>query len=581
MDCHPPDSRGRRLFPQRRTSILTSVNGNLNVKRYFSPVVSLPSNVHYPVDLEAYDSKTGSPSSVDSVATVNVFKSPTSHWPSPEADSWFEEDAGVRVPFSYGSVPMCCSVEPEDTPHKDTDKSSKTYIPATLYTNARTRATPQWKSLAHFHQLRGRQSPRILSQIAKCENGPCHSDQSYDALIPTNKFFGSSLPFDTGPYQWGQSPKTTAHTKLSPIEVRQDAGGDKDTNLVTKDRSLLNVPAVETWDCTVKMSTVATVTGDGKLHVHHLAVLSVIMPKELVCAEKVGLSFMIFNALRTDHKCSLGPGQSSVSFEEDASTPGFFPREGAELIIVRDNCDLVKPLNLYFNFTYLPPWHSVMVSLPTVRPKKGRSLSEIVFIAETQPPLSMETYIRDQLSSWKLCEHPVSQITCYERFHIPGPDPVRFQDNIQMRFSELQPVRFRALGGLNLSSLIWKLDIAVHELPGEQIECRMSFLVEVGVAMALVTLIPHGWLPRYFIIDGCVATEKAGDCWKNKEGYITIFKQAHMDPGPIMVETYWQGSPKHGSHDVGSIYNLPLPRVANRKVLGGRLKSRAADSKHR
>ena len=515
-----------------------------------------------------------------SVATVKIHKSP---WSSPETDSTFGKDGRVLTPFCPGSVPVSFSDEPEIIPHRSIDTGSRTSLSATLYTDPWARANLQWKSLAHFHQSCRRQSPRVLSQLPNSEHAPRHSHHSYDALVPTNYSSSGGLQFETGPYQWDESPKTTANPGLSPPEVGQGSGKNENTHFVTKDHSLLDVSALEiaTLDCTVKMSTVATVAVNGKLCVHHLAIVSFIMHMDAVYAEKISLSFMISNALRTNHNYILERGQSSVLFKEDVSKPGFFPCEGAELVVVRDSCDLVKPLNLYFSLTYLSPWHSVMISLPTVRPKKGRSLSEVVFIAEPQPPLSMETYVGDPPSSWRLYQHPVNQVTCYERIDLPEPYPERFQDDIQMKFSELGLVRFRALGESTFSRAIWKLDIAIRKNLKEQMECRMSFFVEVGAATAILTLISHGWVPQYFIVDGCIATEKAGECWKDKEGHITIFRQAHMGPGPIMVETYWQGSPKHDSHDVGSTHSLHLPRVASHKVLGGRLTCRAADSKHR
>ena len=580
LNCHPWDSRGRRLFPQRRTSIQASIDRDPNITTCFSPFVSSSSNVYFPVYSEQLDNRTSSPSSVGSDATVKIHKSPRS---SPESDSSFGKDARVLMPFCPRSVLVSCTDKPEIIPHTSIGIGSRTRLSATLYTDPRARANLQWKSLAHFHQSSRHQSPMVLSQLPNSEIAPRHSYQFYDALAPTDFSSRGGQAFETDPCQWDESPRITAHPGLSPPEVCESSSRDENTYIVTKNRSLLDVPALETatLDCTVKMSTVATVAGNGKLHVHHLAILSVIMPMDAVYADKIGLSFIIFNALRTDHKCSLELGQSSVLFKEDVSEPGFFPREGAELVVVRDSCDLVKPLNLYFSFTYMSPWHSVILSLPAVRPKKGRSLSEVVFIAEPQPPLCIKTYVGDPLSRWRLYQNPVNQVTCYERIDLPEPNPARFQDNIQMSFSELGPVRFRALGESTFSRVVWKLDIAVHNLLREQIECRMSFFVEVGAATALVTLVPHGWVPRYFIIDSCVATEKAGDCWKDKEGYITIFKQAHMGPGPIMVETYWQGSPKYASNDVGSTHSLHLPRIANHKVLGGRLTCQAADSKHR
>ena len=436
--------------------------------------------------------------------------------------------------------------------------------------------------MAQFYNSGHRLRPRTLSQLPNGEQTPPEPEEPQYSPVPSMDTFEGKRAPDVVPYQWSQSPEINGQTGLLLIEENQGWGGKEETYVVAEDQSRSDVPVlkVATWDCTVMLSTSATVTGDGRLRVQHFALLSVIIPVEKLYAEKVGFSLVVTNALRNDHTRNLGPGQSSLLFKEDVFQAGFFPREGAELVIVRDSSDLESPLNLYFTFTYPSPHHFVMASLPTFRPKEGRSLSEVVSIAEPLPPLSMKTFIRDPLSSWKLCHHPVSQVTCYKRIELPRLYPAGFQDDIQMRILELDPVRFRALRGSTLSSVVWKLDITVHEVLGEQLECRMSFFLEVGAATALVSLVPHGWVPRYFVIDGRVATEKVGECWKNKEGHITIFKQAHMVPGPIMVETYWQGTPKSDKNDGSSTGSTPLPGVADRKVLGGRLTCRPNDSKY-
>ena len=439
--------------------------------------------------------------------------------------------------------------------------------------------------MAHFHRTERRLRPRTPLKLQNGEKTPHDSQKNEDGYVPTVDTFIGDPSFRMIPCQWSQgsqSPELTAHPGVNPIEIHQGGGRGEDTSVVIKDQSRPDVQTLEiaNWDCTVTLATVVTVTDNGRLHVHHLALLSVIMPMEELYAEKVSLSFVVTNALRNDHKRSLGPGQSSLLFKEDVSQSGCFPREGAELVIVRDSCDLEKPLNLYFAFTYASPCHIVMVSLPTFRPKEGRSLSDVVFIAKPRPPLSMRAFKRDPLSSWKLRHHPVSQVTCYERNDQPQLYPADFQDDIQLRLLKLGTVRFRALAESALSSVVWKLDITVYELLGEQVECRLSFFLEVGAAAALVSLVPHGWVPRYFIADGHVATKKVGECWKNKEGHITIFKQAHMALGPIMVETYWQGTPDIDNVDGYSTDAPLLPRIVDRKVLGGRLTCRPDESKH-
>ena len=570
VDCHPWDSRGRRLFPQRRPSIPTSIKSNASPIPGFPLFDMSPSENHSHIDHEEFDSNPSSPSSVESVATVKIHKSPTQEQLLPEFDPWLGNDAPVHARCQAGSLPGSRLIKSPISPHKPLDKKFDTSFSAPLYIDAPARSYLQWKSMAQFHKSRHLLRPRILS-LPNGDQGPRDADKSHDPLSPTIDTSRCISPMETYPCQWSQlsqSPRLTARPRLSALEVGQDSGREDDRYGTRADVAALEIV---TWDCTVTLSTVATVASNGKLQVHHLALVSLIMPREEVHAEKVSLSFVVANAFRTNHRCSLALGQSSLLFKEDVAQPGFFPREGAELVIERNSCDLEKPLNLYFAFTYPSPWHFVMASLPTFRPKGGKALSEVVFVAEPRPPLSMRTFTRDPLSSWKLFPHSASQVTYYERTNVPRLYPAGFQDDIQMRILELDLVRFRALGESSIFGVVWKLDVMIHELPGGQPECRMNFFIEVGNAMALVSLIPHGWVPRYFIIDGCVATEKTGECWKDKEGHITIFKQAQTGPGPIMIETYWHGPPKHGNDDAYRIGYLPLPRVMDRKILGGRL----------
>lgn len=582
VDCLPWSSRGRRLFPQRRTSIPASINCVINAKPCSPAFDHLFSGDVSTNDRQELDSSASSPSSADSGATVNVRKSAASGRPFSETDFSFREDSCVGTPYMLGVLSVPYSVGPQIAPHQCPNMRSAPNFSARLYTDAPARSHLQWKSMAQFHKARHCLNPGILSHLPNDEQAQCDSDNHHDPLVAKNDNFKGSPSFESDPCQWKQSPKPTAHPNLSPVDVHQDSDRDENTYVVTEGHSSLDVPALRmaTCDCTVKMSTVATVTDEGKLHVHHLALLSVIMPLEAPYSGKVSLSFMVSNALRTDQKRSLELGQSSLMFKEDICQSDLFPREGVELIIVRDSCDVEKPLNLYFAFTYSDPYQSVTASLPTLWPKKGSLLSEVVLIAEPQPPLRLEAYTRDPLSSWRLCHHPVHQVTCYERIGLSRRYQAGRQDDIEIRFAELDPVRFRALGDSPLSKVAWELDITLHELTGGRIECRMSFFVDVGVSTALVSLIPHGWVPQYFIIEGCVATEKAGECWKNKEGHITVFKQAHIGPGPVMVETCWQGPPpKDISHDNGSARCLSLPRLADRKVLGGRLTCLGYESK--
>ena len=574
--CDAWDSRGRRLFPQCRPSISTPGIYNKKATLGFAPFGESLSEDHMRTNNEAPDGITSSPSSVKSVDTIKVRKSHTLNRPSPKTDLRHGKDTMT------GSLPKSYLVNLPISPHKPPNKSLGISSSAALYSNMSARGNLQWRSKAQFHKSRQHVRPSVLSQLPNGEQSPHNLGQSHKSLVPTNDASNCRPPNQGRFCQRSQIPQTTIHPGVSPVQANHESGRPEDAYIVAKAHSYpdLSVLEIVTWDCTVTLSTVATIAGDGKLHVHHLALVSVIKPMEELYAEKISLSLVVANALRSDHRCNLALGQSSLLFKEDVSQPGFFPREGVELIIVRDSFDLEKPLNLHFAFTYPTPRHFFMASLPIFRPKEGISLSETVLIAEPRPPLNMTTFIRDPLSSWKMRHHPSSSVTCYERINLPRLSPAGFQDCIQMRILQLDPVRFRALRGSAPPKVIWKLDITVHEHCERQTECRVSFFIEVGASIPLVSLIPHGWVPRYFIIDGRVATKQSGQCWKDNGGHIAIFKQPHMGSGSILVETYWQGPPKHGSHHTHSADKMILPRIVDRKVLGGRISCRANEGKY-
>ena len=573
---HPEDSRRRRLFPLRRPSIPCFVRSNVNAVWSCSPPEISHSMDHSPNDRQVYNSQSSSPNSADSVNTVKVHRSPTPERLFSRADPRAGENASVQESYLSESLPDTRSVKQPISPYHISNKSLETDSCAPIFTDTHSRGNLQWKSMAQFHRSRYRLRHRALLQLSNGKQIGHVPTESRETLVPTMDSSYSKSLSSFVPRQWSRLSdlsEMAAKPKLLPIESHQHSAQEEYKYVATCGQGCPDVSAFEiaTFDCTVKLSTVATVTSNGNLHVNHLVLLSVVAPMEESESLKVGLSFLVTNALHENCIHSLGASQSSILFKQDVYQPGLFPHEGAELIVVRDRCDVEKPISLYFTFVYPSPCPSVTTSLPTFRPKEGRSLSELVFIAEPLPSLSMKTFINDPLSSWKLCDHPLSQVTCYERIDLPRLYPTGFKDDIQMRLVKLAPVRFQTLGNSSLSGFVQKLEITVYDRAGEQMECEMSFVLEIGATTALVSLDPYGWEPRYFIVDGRVATENGGECWIDKEGHITIFRNAHMANGPIMVETYWQGPPKQGELDDHSTVYLPLPRVMDRKVLGGKL----------
>ena len=74
VDHHLWDSRGRRLFPQRRPSILSSGSPNVNAIPSFHPLQDSAPRDHSFVDSQECNSKASSP---HSDGTVNIIRSPS------------------------------------------------------------------------------------------------------------------------------------------------------------------------------------------------------------------------------------------------------------------------------------------------------------------------------------------------------------------------------------------------------------------------------------------------------------------------------------------------------------------------
>ena len=384
---HLEDSRGRRLFPLRRPSIPCSVRANVNAVWGSPPSEISHSMDHSPKDRQVYNSQSSSPSSADSVNTVKVHRSPS---PAPErlfskADPRAGENASVQESYLSGSLPDSRSVKQPINPYHMSNKSAETGFCAPLYTDPHARGNLQWKSMAQFHRSRYRLRPRALLKLLNGKQMGHVSNESRDTLVPTMDSFDGDVPSSFVPRQWSQwsdSSEMAAKPRILPSESRQHSAQEEYDYVATFDHGCPDVSAFEiaTFDCTVKLSTVVTVTSNGNLHVNHLVLLSVIAPLEESGSLKVGLSFLVTNALHENCIHSLGASQSSILFNQDVSQPGLFPHEGAELIVVRDRCDVEKPISLYFAFIYPSPCPSVTTSLPTFDPRKeghSQSLSSL------------------------------------------------------------------------------------------------------------------------------------------------------------------------------------------------------------
>lgn len=331
-----------------------------------------------------------------------------------------------------------------------------------------------------------------------------------------------------------------------------------------------SIHQIDTWETAVKICTVITLSGSGTVQVHHHAQLSVITPNQDICATQIRLCLAVTNGLQGDHTRRLEAGQSSLSFNEKICKPQSSQLHEAEINIIRNICDKDKALDVYFTFAYPSPDRNVVASIPTFRPRKGRLISESVFIAEPLPPLVMTTLTRSQYSTWKSKKNTLHQVEHLERIEMSALYPEGLKDDIRIKIMELPPVHFTSLGEMAAIDVVWAFDIKVQRVFGVGLECHMSLSVEIGLANSVLTLNSHGWTPQYCLINGRLTTQKAGE-WRQQDGKMTLFRQHNMSSGPFKVEIYWHQPPNMDELNGSSPFEILLPRVIDREVLGGSL----------
>ena len=347
-----------------------------------------------------------------------------------------------------------------------------------------------------------------------------------------------------------------------------------DSTLVA--RSEINVKdtihEVKSWDSAITICTSASTFKDEKILVQHHVQMTVIVPKVYIAAERVRLSIMVSNGLQAGHVRHLETGHSSLSFEEDPPLHGFVSPKDQEIIVSRDTCDLELPLQLYFSFAYPSQRnHCIVATVPTFRPHQGMTLSEIVFIDKPSLPLTLKPLARDHLSGWKTRASSASHATRFERVDVPRLYPEGFRDDVRIMIIDPSPVCFESLSELQPCDVVRNLDVTVEEVLDGQLECDLSFNLEVGHQNPVVTLDAHGWRPKYFVIDGRLVTEQTQAWRENEQGYMALLEQEGMAKGPIRVETHWQEPESIRLFNEGCMKDLPLPRITDLRVVGGRL----------
>ena len=538
------------MFPNRRTitPVLTTINTNAG--QCYSPFEVYSSPLKAPQNEDDQLSKNDSPSSTGS---VKIGLLSTLDLPPLEAETG-------SVPDNFGveaseSIPKL-EFDQASPPPTDGMSSTANVVKSTKEP-PQTESLPVLKEYPYDHSSIGDSNPGQGSKL-KQPNPSVEKETETGCLVDSTRSEHHASEIEAQPMSAPNPPSLT-----------RDLGHVKNT-----------VHVIDSWESSVKICTTFLNHHDGKIRINHHARMTVIVPKLYIAAERTKLSITVSNSIRGKHEMLLGPGQYSLFFQEDLSSADTSSSKEGEIIIVRDTCDLDLPLNLYITLTYRLRDPQFMVALlPTFRPLKGATLSEVVALIHPSPPLAMKPLSRGDFSTWKEVTSSFAQATYFERVNMPRLYPKGFKDDIPIKIWTPSPVFFNCLDSLQPCDLIWNFDMTVEEVIGGTVECDMSFSFQVGEADRLFSIDPHGWAPKYFVIDGRLATEQAGEWRENEKGLLTLFRRSGMPRGTIQLETHWQQPSDITSSDHGKTLDLPLPRVTDLKVVGGGLTCRLDKSK--
>ena len=375
--------------------------------------------------------------------------------------------------------------------------------------------------------------------------------------------------YDSEPSASFEPRRSLPDLRVTAYEIDQGTGDAPSSPLRATNQIPLNdtIHRIDTWNTSVKLCTVIKRSQKGVIEVHHHVQLSVVIPKQDVSTTRISIRLEVANGVQRDRTYNLDHGQSSLFFGDDVSlfSPNYCM---AEINIIRDRHDAEEPLNIYIYSTFPEAYLCSTALLPTFRPSSGKVLSESVFVAEPVPPLIIRATMRDHYSTWKSIRNSSNEALHFERLEVPPLYPEGFKDDLRITIIEPDPVRFLSIGGQGTTGVVRDLAIKVQKVLGLQLECRMSLWLEVGTANILLSMDPHGWIPKFFLLDNRLATEVGGE-WRQNEGSLTLFKQPQMVLGPLKIEMCWQEPSDKIWLDETSDCELLLPRVLDYEVLGG------------
>ena len=349
-------------------------------------------------------------------------------------------------------------------------------------------------------------------------------------------------------------------------------------------RSKESVCNIDSWNTTVTLYSVPKWSADEGTQMKHHACLAIDMSDHDIFTEKV--KFSIIAKYGPGRNYSLDTDEDSISLETDdgVNLDSGSKYSEAEITIVRSSQNLGTPINFYFTLSYADVEH-VTINMPSFRPKAGKVLSERTVLLKTSPPIFLDYLATGQFSTWRMTENYRGEDTWMfiDRVEVPPLFPDGLKDNAMIRVRKLSPVNYEGLEALDRSmtpehpsNIVMDLDIRIERILGETLECRMGLTLQVGNSCRLLTIDDQDWTPKFFVIDGALATEKAGEWRENEDGYKTLFKSSSMRIGQMVrLEMHWKELVILDEFkDEGVEKNrieYQIPTVLGKVILGGTL----------
>lgn len=365
--------------------------------------------------------------------------------------------------------------------------------------------------------------------------------------------------------------------------------------------------------------------------------------------ETYAFPIVMSNGLRYDETIRFDRGEAAAALRHeylDASMPARSEPEctaslpettkdqmvdsnGHEAIVtlLRYAQDLKEPVKVLFDITYplrgAENGETLLVTIPTFRPRVGAVKTESVFVAIPHPPLIAKASLRrsEDRSQWTKIDGLPENIVTFKRqsrFRDIRNSPARAKegtlpsDDIRIRFYRWRSVKFddglhgfldhnldmmKASEALIMSvtaaKVAWNSSIEIGRLLSGNTCIRLSFCLPVTNNDTLLILDPEGWLASHFTIDGrCTSptssvlscgTEAINSTWTspcfvNDDGFYVILRPSALSVGKIIqVQLCWyesslvmdclpQGGPDRS-------YKSRIPRIMSHHLLGVKIEA--------